>query len=203
MALRQAQRTGTSLVFENGDTLTFDATTNELPVRDSRVAQHPIEDKSKITDHKQALAVVLSVTAWFTDSPVFPAETEPAAARAEKLYRQLIAAFEDTKILTHISYQEIMPSLLIQRVDSPRTTGTGNSYQVNIAFIQANFVRAEDASIPARLLRPRVKARATDPADDGKQPGEEGDEEKGSVAHQVYKKLVGNKTIKPLSALRI
>lgn len=203
MALRQAQRTGTSLVFENGDSITFDATVNELPVRDSRPAQHPIEDKSKVTDHKQALAVVLSITAWFTDSPVFPAETEPASARAERLYRQVLAAFEDSKILTHISYQEIIPSLMIQRVDSPRNTGTGNSYQVNIAFIQATFVHAEEASIPARLLRPRVKKRATDPADTGKQPGEEGSEEKGSVAHQAYKKLVGNKTIKPLSALRI
>jgi hypothetical protein len=72
---------GTSIVREDGTTLTFDAVPRLGFSPSVNVTDHPIEDGSVISDHAQAQPLLISITGLVSESPFTSTSSTGGAAR--------------------------------------------------------------------------------------------------------------------------
>lgn len=170
MPLRETRTVGGSLIFDDGEILTTDATIGETRVEEARIARHPRSQDRATTDNTRQLPSVINVRLVFTDAPVTFVDQEPPANRAETLYARLLRAKQEAQTFTWLGVRP-RANMQIARLEEPITPATGGQVIISARLEEVQFARAGRGAIPDRLLNPKRRAKLSTTKSQGQQSG--------------------------------
>lgn len=144
----------------------LDASLEERHVASAEVTDHPVEEGSDVADHVKQSPDELTVTGIVTNHPVvYLASLTEEAGRAETALENLRDIKEQGQPVDVITSLREYSSMVLTRVDTPRTAKIGDAIQVTLDFKRVNVVKSKAVAAPEP-----AQARGTPTAAAGKKP---------------------------------
>lgn len=187
---RSARRTGDTLKFASGRTLTFDCTIDVACDDTAVVTQNPVEAPEggkpalAATDHIIRQPIQLSVQAILNDFPNVGTAERDRSVRAYELLRAIKDAGELVRFSTS---RRTYPTMLIQQLSDRSRAAGQNAILVDMQLLEVRLAQRDYTQVPDELLREPQRSRAD--SDEGAAGAVEASDEESAAADEELREV--------------
>ena len=168
-------------------TLELDAAISVVYSRTADVTDHPVERGSNVSDHVRPKPVEIKIEGMLTNTPIgvgitvdpFSTITPTSTDRSSKAFTELHRLFEAGETLKIVSELFSFENMVIQSLDIPRDSKSGDAFFFTCNLKQIRMVKGERVTVSI----PRASTKASQ----GAKPKNETPEKPASLAKKVVK----------------
>lgn len=168
------------------DSITVDAVLSETYSLTSETTDNPVEQGIDITDHIRPKPRTYRLDGFVSEVPVpgpattaygpatqvagdgtvFSGVSPPDDSRPGKVYRTLVAIWQNQVLLTIATAMETYDNMAMLSAPVTRKSGDGRSLHFSATFKEIRIVQSQVVSVPRRLpkTKPHVKTGGTEPS---------------------------------------
>jgi len=152
--------------FEAGGFVELDCSLSENHVFSAEVTEHPVEIGGDISDNVKQNPDEVTITGIVTNYPAqWLASLSTIPGRAETALEQLRSMKALGKLVDVVTGLREYSSMIISRVEAPRSAGVGDAVQVTVTLRNVQVVQSKTVAAPVP-----AQARGTATSAAGKKP---------------------------------
>lgn len=132
-----------------------DCTLDEGHSASARVTDHPVERGAAITDHVQIEPRELRATVFTSTTPLFGGI--PGEGRERAAWETLVGISRARRLVTVTTSLESYDSMILYKVEAPRSARDGQSVSVALTFRQIELTNTLAIQTPPGVLRALIR----------------------------------------------